>query len=111
MRAGILRHRVRIQKTFEAQATDGQSVESWSDWAKNVPAEVRELRGRTYLEAQAEHTGVTTQITMRKQRDDLTPRTYRIVHGRRVYHIIHSSPSVRGNELRILCELAGEEVP
>lgn len=104
-RAGVLRHRVTFQSHESGEDAAGQPVDEWVDHV-TVWAEVRDLRGREFLEAQQAPGGeVTTQVRIR-YRDDLT-RQQRIQHSGRVLEIVAIiDPDGRREELQLMCREA-----
>ena len=105
VRAGTLRHRVRIQVQGSTQDDAGQLQDVWTDVA-TVWGRIRDVRGREFIEAQQAPGGETvTEITIR-YRDDLT-RQHRIVGNNRTFEIeTIMDPTGRSEELRIECREA-----
>ena len=78
MRAGDLRHRVKIQYSVESQnAVTGSISVTWTDLA-TVWAKIEPLSARDFVAAQAEQSKVVARITVR-YRDDVTAKM-------RIYH-------------------------
>lgn len=78
LKAGILRHRLVLQRPIESQDTDtGAIIVNWLDiatiWAAIIP-----LSAREFIAAQAEDSKVNTRITIR-YRNDVTAKM-------RLYH-------------------------
>lgn len=67
MKAGRLRHRLRVeQRTFGAQDPEtGDVAKSWTTLYADVPAEVSPLSAREFLSAQALQSQVSARITLR----------------------------------------------
>jgi SPP1 family predicted phage head-tail adaptor len=72
VKAGELRHRVKIQSRGTSQDTFGQQVETWSDLI-TVFAAIEPLNGRELFAAQAAQREVTTRITIRYNPAVITP--------------------------------------
>lgn len=102
VRAGLLRHRVTIQEEQVTEDDWGQPVQTWVDHV-SVWADVRDLRGREFIEARAAPGGeITTQIRIR-YRDDVT-RLMRVQHDGRILEIeAVVEPTGRREELHLMC--------
>ncbi|WP_322046063.1 phage head closure protein [Paraburkholderia sp. J67] len=103
MRAGPLRHRVRLQSPImHVSHEDGEAVvERWKDVAK-VWASIEPLSGREYLASLEFRSGLTTRIRIR-WRDDVTA-AMRVLHGRTTYAIDAVLPGYAGRaELQLMC--------
>jgi SPP1 family predicted phage head-tail adaptor len=72
MRAGRLRHRVRLQRSTQAPDAVNDPVLTWSDLA-TVWAQVEPLAGREFFAAQQVQTAVSHRITLR-YRAGITPK-------------------------------------
>lgn len=64
MRAGRLRHRVRLQRRVETQQATGEITWSWADLAE-VWASVEPVAGREYFAAAQVQSEITTRIRIR----------------------------------------------
>jgi SPP1 family predicted phage head-tail adaptor len=65
MRAGELRHLIKIERPVETQSpTSGEVVRSWEAWAA-VYASKADLAGREYFAAQQMQSSVTTRFKIR----------------------------------------------
>lgn len=64
MRAGLLRHRITIQKQSFTRNNYGEKVGVWNDNI-NVWAQIQPLRGREYFESQQVQSAVSHRIRMR----------------------------------------------
>lgn len=64
MRAGQLRHEVRLQQVTYTQDSYGEDVETWAD-TETVRALVEPLRGKEYFSAQQVNAELTTKILIR----------------------------------------------
>ncbi len=85
MRAGDLRHRVTIQQKSVTRDTYGAEVVSWTD-VVTVWAEITDLSGREYFDAQKVNAEVNTKVRIR-HRTDLVP-TMRVVEGSRTLEVL-----------------------
>lgn len=101
MRAGWLRHRVKIQTKTETRNDYGEPVYSWSDlgtaWASIEPLSAREtLEARTTLQE------TTTRIRMRQW--TTVTSEMRAVWGSHVYDITEViRPFEKGEEMILIC--------
>jgi SPP1 family predicted phage head-tail adaptor len=103
VRAGILRHRVEIQKWADSGPDDhGQPVQDWQAVAF-VWGEVRDVRGREFWETgQAQAGEVTTRVRVR-YREDLD-RTMRVLYRDRILRITEIlDPDGRRRDLHLMC--------
>lgn len=108
MRAGILRHRVSIEAYGTALDSWGQPVEAWAAILTNLPAEVRDIRGREFWSGGQTPAGeVTTRVRIRYRDDvDLT-RQMRVVHQGRVLPVeTILDPDGKRTELHLMCQEA-----
>ena len=103
VRAGILRHRVDIESMTTDTDAWGQPTNVWEAVIQNLPAEVRDIRGREFWESQQAPGGeVTTRVRIR-YREDLN-RQMRIQHLGRVLQIeAIVDPDGRMRELHLMC--------
>lgn len=86
MPAGMLRHRVTLLQPVHRPGVIGETLTTWSAVAV-VWAEIRELSGREWYEAQQLPEGdVSTDIIIR-YRADVT-RQMRVVYGSQTYDIV-----------------------
>lgn len=66
MRAGRLRHRLRIEQQGQVQDPDtGELIAGWVTWADNVAADIIPLSGREYIAAGGKQAEVSTRIEIR----------------------------------------------
>jgi SPP1 family predicted phage head-tail adaptor len=100
MRAGLLRHRVILQRATMTRDEAGQEIADWQPYA-TVWAEAEPLRGRELLAAQQAQAEVTTRFRIR-YRPDVLP-TDRVVWDGAVYAI--TSPPIDWRGRRMLLEL------
>lgn len=86
LKAGRLRHRIRIEQPGYVQdPATGEMLPGWSTFADAVPAAVEDLSVRDFIAAGAEQSEVTTRITIR-YREGVTA-TMRAIWRGRVYSI------------------------
>lgn len=105
MRAGQLRHRVRIQqRTESADSTTGALTPSWADITNPyMQASIEPLTGREYHDARAENSEVDTRIRMRYRTGIHTKM--RVLFGSRTFDIqAVMSVHERGRELHLMCK-------
>jgi SPP1 family predicted phage head-tail adaptor len=103
VRAGILRHRVRIQQwTDSGPDVLGQPQKTWQDVA-TVFGEVRDIRGREFwTSGQVESGEVTTRVRIRHRSN--VDRNMRVLHaGRELMIEAVVDPNGRGQELHLMC--------
>ena len=102
MRAGRLRHRVTIQRPVNMQSEYGSKTGyAWEDLA-TVWASVEPLRGREFLDAEAEGAEVTTRIVIR-YRENVGPAC-RVVWGTRAYDVVSTlSVEERDRQIELMC--------
>lgn len=108
MRAGMLRHRVTIQR-YELVVDDyGAPLhrESWKDVA-TVWASVEAMSGRDFFAARQEQSEVTHKVTIR-YRGDVTAQM-RVLHGGKIFGIVAPLPDNRGTRLVLMCREASYE--
>lgn len=86
MRAGKLRHRIRIERPgYTQDPITGEIRHEWELVADKVPAAIEPLSAREFIAAQAAQSEVTARIVIRR-RDDIDA-TMRIIHRGRIYNI------------------------
>jgi SPP1 family predicted phage head-tail adaptor len=85
MRAGTLRHRVRVEHKAETRDDYGGVDTGWTTFAASVPAAILPVSGREFFAAEAQQSEVSAKIVMR-QLDGLLP-SMRIVHAGHQYNI------------------------
>lgn len=86
MRAGTLRHRVRIEQPVTGRDPQtGDTIETWATYVDNLPAEVVPLSGREFLQSGANQSELTARATVRWDANLQT--TMRLIHQGRVYQI------------------------
>lgn len=81
MQAGILRHRIRIQRKIADQDEWGEPLELWEDVWTSVPADIRAVSGTEGWTAQQVQSSVNTEIEIRYRRG--VTAAMRIVHQTR----------------------------
>ena len=85
MDAGLLRHRVELQKITATQdQTTGEEVRAWATYA-TVWAAVEPLSVRDFIAAQAGQSETRGRITIR-HRTDVTAE-HRVKHGSTIYRV------------------------
>lgn len=107
MRAGKLRHKVKIQEQVETANAYGELEISWSDLYKNVWAEIRPIRGTEFFASKQWNAEITTRIYMR-YRPGITAKM-RVLYGTDEYYI--DTPlniGERNRELHLMCTRAIE---
>lgn len=103
MRAGKLRHRVKLQAfTTTVDPDTGYRDKAWTDVA-TLWAEVAPLSGREFLAAAATQSKVTARITIR-HRAGVT-NNHRILHGSTIYNIEAVLPDANSGKehLTLMC--------
>jgi SPP1 family predicted phage head-tail adaptor len=65
MRAGLLRQRVTLQARAVTRDATGAEVETWADFAPNVPAAVEPLSGREFWASQSVTSSAVVKVTLR----------------------------------------------
>lgn len=103
MRAGKLRHRVKLQAfTTTVDPDTGYRDKAWADVA-TLWAVVAPLSGREFLAAAATQSKVTARITIR-HRAGVT-NNHRILHGATVYNIEAVLPDANSGKehLTLMC--------
>jgi len=104
LRAGQLRHRVKIQSATQVQSASGEVTRTWTTDAV-VWASVDPLTGREFIDAQQVSAGLSHRVRMR-HRDGVSPKM-RIEHDGRTLQV-ESVMNVgeRNRELELLCKEA-----
>jgi len=103
MRAGKLRHRVKLQAfTTTVDPDTGYRDKAWVDVAP-LWAEVAPLSGREFIAAAATQSAVTARITIR-HRAGVT-NNHRIMHGGVIYNIEAVLPDANSGKehLSLMC--------
>lgn len=101
MKAGELRHRVRIQQLVTGRDDTGGFSETWADVA-TVWAAIEPIRGREYFEAQQVNAEVSHRIKCR-YRSGILP-VMRAVFGVRIFRIeAVINVDERNRELQLMC--------
>jgi SPP1 family predicted phage head-tail adaptor len=80
MRAGRLRHRVTIQQPAETRDAFGEIQSAFTTLQANVPADIRGLRTREFIEAAGTESDITHEIRIRF-RTDLRPKMRMVATG------------------------------
>lgn len=103
MRAGELRHRIKLQAfTTTVDPDTGYRDKAWVDVAE-LRAKVAPLSGREFLAAAATQSAVTARITIR-HRAGVT-NNHRILHGETIYNIESVLPDANSGKehLTLMC--------
>jgi SPP1 family predicted phage head-tail adaptor len=105
MRAGLLRHRLRIEEAVDVTSTsgDGQPTKAWNVLG-TVWGSVEPLSGRELFTAQQVSARTTHKITIRAR--SISPK-HRLVYGQRVFHL---TSVANKSERDISVEVMAEEV-
>ena len=106
MRAGMLRHRVTLQRFQQGQDAYGGPVETWEDVA-TVWASLEAMSGREFFASQQAQSEVTQRIRIR-YRADVTA-DMRVIHNGKVFNIVAPLPDNRGRELVLMCREVSSE--
>lgn len=85
VQAGRFRHRVTIQSKVVSRDSAGGVTESWTTFAKNVPAAIDTITGRENVSSEQITSSVTTEISIR-WRPGLTA-IMRVLHKDDVYNV------------------------
>ncbi len=110
MRAGDLRHRIRVQEKRETKNSVGETVTEWKD-VICCRASIMPISGRENFSSEQFGSETTTKITVRwsKKHDSVTPK-HRIVAGDRIYNIEGIVPDATGRiNVRYLCSRAYDD--
>ena len=105
MRAGLLRHRLRIEEAADVTSAsgDGQPTKAWNVLG-TVWGSVEPLSGRELFSAQQVSARTTHKITLRAR--SVSPK-HRIVYGQRIFHLTSVCNKA---ERDISLEIMAEEV-
>ena len=109
MRAGMLRHRVTIQRQEIVFGKFGAPLHDkvWENVA-TVWASLEAVSGREFFASQQVQSEVTHKVTIRFRPG--VAADMRIVHGGRVFGIVAPLPDNRGTRLVLMCrEVSGEQ--
>lgn len=107
MRAGQLRHRVRLQHAHETKGKYGDVIKDWYD-AATIWAEVRGIGGKEMMAASALFSKATVRMWIR-YRSDITTENSRFIYQMPgfygdIYEPVAVIPDTRHTLLEILCE-------
>jgi SPP1 family predicted phage head-tail adaptor len=83
--AGELRHRIDLQSSTGTADDAGEVIESWSDYASNLPAKYEGIAGSEVDRADQRTAVGKARFTIR-HRDDVTP-LHRVAWGSRTFQI------------------------
>ena len=104
MRAGMLRHRVTIQRQEIVFGKFGAPLHD-KVW-ENV-ASLEAMSGREFFASQQAQSEVTQRIRIR-YRPDVTA-DMRVIHNGKVFNIVAPLPDNRGRELVLMCREVSSE--
>lgn len=86
MRAGKLRHRIRIERPgYTQDPTTGEIRHEWELVADKVPAEITDLSVKEFIAAKAGQSEVSSRVRIRFRED--VDATMRIIHRGDIYNI------------------------
>lgn len=86
MRAGRLRHRIKIEMPSRVQdPVTGAMIQGWDTVVDKLPAAVEPLSAREFIASQAITSEVTARITIRYR--DGVDSTMRVIHRGKIYVI------------------------
>ena len=101
MKAGMLRHRITIQRKTVVRDSFGGETVTWADVA-TVWANIAAIGGREYFAAGQTLAESTFTVTMR-YRSDVVP-VWRLVHGVKTFDIQVVIPDAKNTMLTIGCK-------
>lgn len=102
IRAGALRHSIRIERQHTATDSMGSASEDWIPAAEGVAASIEPLSGRELYAAQQHHAEVTIRIRLR-HREGVLP-SMRVTHRGVAYPILYViNPALKNAELQLMC--------
>jgi len=109
MRAGHLRHRVRIERKVVTRNSYHEEIVTWR-LVGEVWGSVEPLRGREFFESKQQQAEVDTRVRMRFRRGVLP--TMRVCWDGHVYDVESViRPFERNREMQLMCrEVVGREV-
>lgn len=106
MRAGELRHRVKLQSPSGSRDAVGERVTVWTDEATDVPANVRPLNGREQFFAAQKQASTTHLVTIRYgSYVSGIDASWRVMFGSRIFTIDAPPRNIdeRNKQLDLLC--------
>lgn len=102
MDAGLMRHKVTIQKLSQTQNEFGEPEKVWTP-VVTVRASINAMSERDFLAGMAEQAEATHKVTIRYNK--LVDRTMRVVFGERVFSILHiRDPWEKHQEMVLTCK-------
>lgn len=102
IRAGALRHSIRIEQQGVARGTMGGASTDWTVVVEPVSASIEPLAGRELFSAQQHHAEVTVRVRLR-YREGVLP-SMRVVHRSVAYSVLYViNPALKNAELQLLC--------
>ncbi len=90
-RAGLLRHRINLQRNAGTPDAAGEVVPTWTNYAASLPAQFRGLGG-SEVDRADQRTALASAIITIRYRDDVSPE-HRVVWGSRTFHITRVTDS------------------
>lgn len=106
MRAGRLRHRVKVQQKVVTRDAYGQEVITWQTH-REVMAGIEPQTGREFYEADGQQREATTRVAMRYVPGVTT--AMRLLHDTTVYDVLAIiNPDMRNRELILMCEAVNQ---
>lgn len=103
MRAGDLRHRIRINRMVDVQGEEfGQNELQAVTYADRVPASVEPLNGRELIQADKQEAGVSHLVRMRWM-PGIEPKMQIVFEGRTLNIVSAINKGERRIELELMC--------
>lgn len=102
MDAGLMRHKIIIQKLSQTQNEFGEIEQAW-ETVTTVRASINAFSERDFLAGLSEQAEATHKVTIRYNK--LVDRTMRAVFGTRVFPILHiRDPWEKHQEMVLTCK-------
>lgn len=102
MDAGLMRHKITVQKLSQTQNEFGEVEHAWVDVA-SVRASINAFSERDFLAGMSEQAEATHRVTIRYNK--LVDRTMRIGFGSRHFSILHvRDPWEKHQEMVLTCK-------
>lgn len=102
MDAGLMRHKVIVQKLSQAQNEFGEVEQAWVD-VVTVRASINALSERDFIAGLSEQAEATHKVTIRYNK--LVDRTMRVQFGGRLFSILHiRDPWEKHHEMVLTCK-------
>jgi SPP1 family predicted phage head-tail adaptor len=106
--AGSLNELITLQEKVVSRGSNGQEVITWTDYATNVPARIRPIRGREFVALRAAQSDLSMEITIRYKTGVNT--TMRLLWNSDPYDIVEMIPGGRRNKTDITLMCRGATV-